>query len=104
MTENARRIPGPSDVRRAATGPVGRSRIRCSRSRLALRRELVHSRHEIDRLLAAQREMASSAEDLSRRIRSLVDGLEAVVWEADGITYTMTFVSAVCAKHRWLAV
>jgi diguanylate cyclase (GGDEF)-like protein/PAS domain S-box-containing protein len=55
--------------------------------------DLREARAEVERLLDEERALRLAAEASEARFRDLVQGLDAVVWEADGVAYRTTFVS-----------
>jgi PAS domain S-box-containing protein len=63
---------------------------------------------EAARLYEAARELAAARKQAEERVRELVEGLDAIVWEADGATFQFTFVSQRAAGilgypvERWL--
>ncbi|HEY8490169.1 MAG TPA: GAF domain-containing protein [Dehalococcoidia bacterium] len=59
-------------------------------------RDVTERRHleaERDRLLTAEQAARAAAEAMEQRYRDLVQGLDAIVWEADAETFRFTFVS-----------
>jgi diguanylate cyclase (GGDEF)-like protein/PAS domain S-box-containing protein len=61
--------------------------------RRQLEDDLRTARRKVEQLLKAERALRRAAEASEVRFRDLVQGLDAVVWEADGIAYRTTFVS-----------
>jgi diguanylate cyclase (GGDEF)-like protein/PAS domain S-box-containing protein len=61
--------------------------------RRRLEDELRGARTAVERLLEEERAQRLAAQASEMRFRDLVQGLDAVVWEADGVAYRTTFVS-----------
>jgi PAS domain S-box-containing protein len=55
--------------------------------------QLEEKNRQLDELLAREREARAQAEAAEKRFYDLVQGLDAVVWEADAATWRFTFVS-----------